>query len=613
MRYWRASTGLAVILSSLSLSACGADESAPTTTESLAIAPAQTPTPSPTPSPTMNPTPTPTPTPTPSQPRVSAAAFVNPDNGNIPDRSAHPIAFPSAIGFGAQTVVRSPNAVVYKINTLDDSANPTDGKISYRECALALQVNTPYEIPAGRPRYCVFEVAGVIALESPVRITVPHIYIAGQTSPGGIEFRLGSQYDPVDSLIDTRNGGNHAIVRYIRARLGEHPNRKSDNGDPIRTSQTSYQIYDHVSAMFGTDESINISGCNNCTIQWSIIGPNICRDAGHSSALHCKTFFIKPSDNMTVAYNLSQHGEQRGINIAPGIVPERVGVRTQADIIGNFVYNFTQEGGLLSNQFGSVYANYIGNSFYEGNRWRDLNGNYLAAFHQRDTSGTNGFSVYARDNLSPYNSMQNDYRSPFGFFISTEPGDVCGLNSQGQKTCGSTGYGVIRNNGGLARAPGAPANWLEPWMLVDAQQAQRNVLDFAGADVCRDGTCRDNVDAMFIEDVRTCDVAPRLFSNGWTSSVAETGGFASIFATGNAWSDRDNDGMPDNWEIQYANTDENAWDANQDADGDGYTNIEEYLNTLALEDERYRKIYTAGKGALPAYNCGKPMRTNPFR
>lgn len=538
-------------------------------------------------------------------------AFVNPDLGNIPDRLQHPMAFPTATGFGRNTTVRATNAVVYKINTLEDVANPNDGLISYRECALALAVNTPYVIPAGRPRYCVFNVSGAIKIQSPARITIPKLYIAGQTSPGGIEFQLGANYNPVDSLIDTRRGGDHVMIRYIRARTGEHLGRTSSNGDPIRLQQVSNQIIDHVSSMFGTDESLD-TACTNCTIQWSIIGPNICKNAGHVSSLHCKTFFLKPAGNVTVSHNLSQHGEQRGFNAAVGAHPAVAGTAMQGDIRNNVFYNFIAETSLLSNQYGSVYTNFENNVAFRGPFYNGSDGNYLPALYNGGATSLGfGWSVYVKNNVTFRTRVANQFgqtvsdpsKASTGFITNTLPTSICGVTSTGVQDCSVTGLDVVQDISPVT----APMNIGKPvWngTISTAEQAMKDVLTYAGADMCRDGPCRDNVDAMFIEDVRTCDVAPRLFETGWTSTVAATGGFAVLTQTGAAQQDTDNDGMPDAWESRFAGTNPNVSDANNDPDGDGYPNIEEYLNDLSKENVRYNIVGT-GVGPLPLYNCGR--------
>ncbi|ARS27240.1 hypothetical protein KC8_08040 [Sphingomonas sp. KC8] len=542
-----------------------------------------------------------------------ATAFTNPDNGDVPDRAKHPIAFPTAIGFGKNTSVRSKDAVVYKINSLEDVAAPGDGKITYRECALALAVTTPYAIPAGRPRYCVFDVAGAIVMQSSAFITTPKIYIAGQTSPGGIEFRLGDQYNPVDSLIDTRRGGNDMILRHVRTRTGPHVGRTSENGDPIRMSGTNNQILDHVSTMFGTDESLDMA-CTNCTVQWSIIGPNICRNAGHTSALHCKTFFLKPASNVTVAHNLSQHGEQRGLNIAVGTNPAATGNKGQADIINNVFYDFIAETGLLSNQFGNIYANYIGNVALRGPRYNASDGNYLIGFYSNGGSRMPfGFSVYASGNVTPRTRIAGQFGStvtdPFttagGFITHVDPATVCGLTTAGSLDCARYGLAVMQNVSPVVQ-PGGAGTSFEPWQVTTAERAMLGVLAYAGADLCLNGPCRDNVDAMYVEDVRTCDATPYLFASNWPSSLAEAGGWARLTAQA-ALPDSDNDGMPDSWERRFKNTNPLVWDANDDKDGDGYPNIEEYLSSLAQDDVRYSGFIGSATGRLPAYNCGRPM------
>jgi hypothetical protein len=67
------------------------------------------------------------------------------------------------------------------------------------------------------------------------------------------------------------------------------------------------------------------------------------------------------------------------------------------------------------------------------------------------------------------------------------------------------------------------------------------------------------------------------------SSEAEVGGFP-VIANGTACTDTDRDGMPDGWELARGLNPTNAADGNGDRDrngdgyGDGWTNLEEYLN-----------------------------------
>ena len=44
--------------------------------------------------------------------------------------------------------------------------------------------------------------------------------------------------------------------------------------------------------------------------------------------------------------------------------------------------------------------------------------------------------------------------------------------------------------------------------------------------------------------------------------------------------DTDGDGMPDEWEKQYGLNPNDPADANGDINGDGYTNIEKYINGI---------------------------------
>ena len=61
------------------------------------------------------------------------------------------------------------------------------------------------------------------------------------------------------------------------------------------------------------------------------------------------------------------------------------------------------------------------------------------------------------------------------------------------------------------------------------------------------------------------------------------GGIGTL-AGGSALKDSDGDGMPDEWE-ESNGTNKNKYDANEDANGDGYTNIETYINSLARKSD----------------------------
>jgi hypothetical protein len=56
-----------------------------------------------------------------------------------------------------------------------------------------------------------------------------------------------------------------------------------------------------------------------------------------------------------------------------------------------------------------------------------------------------------------------------------------------------------------------------------------------------------------------------------------------VLASGTPPADRDHDGMPDAWEKSVGLNPVHASDAKLDPDGDGYTNLEEYLNQLMGE------------------------------
>ncbi|WP_093293199.1 hypothetical protein [Sphingomonas sp. NFR04] len=99
------------------------------------------------------------------------------------------------------------------------------------------------------------------------------------------------------------------------------------------------------------------------------------------------------------------------------------------------------------------------------------------------------------------------------------------------------------------------------------------MLSLAGADMCLGMPCRDNVDAVYIEDVRTCDRAVSL-PERLAVHCRRSGGWAILRPTA-ATLDSDKVGMPDEWERRFRHPNPLAWDANEHKDDDGYPSIEE--------------------------------------
>ena len=101
-----------------------------------------------------------------------------------------------------------------------------------------------------------------------------------------------------------------------------------------------------------------------------------------------------------------------------------------------------------------------------------------------------------------------------------------------------------------------------------AAEAEARVLARAGA-----GRIRDAVDLRIIDGVRSR-------TGRIIDSQAQVGGWPELEA-GTPWIDGDGDGMPDDWERAQSLDPANGADGPLDRDGDGYTNLEDWLNSLA--------------------------------
>jgi len=95
------------------------------------------------------------------------------------------------------------------------------------------------------------------------------------------------------------------------------------------------------------------------------------------------------------------------------------------------------------------------------------------------------------------------------------------------------------------------------------------VLANAGATLPR----RDPVDTRVIEQVRTGKVT---YDKGILTDIQQVGGYPEY--KGTPYKDSDGDGIPDDWETAHGLNPHDPSDATTDLNGDGYSNIEEFIN-----------------------------------
>ena len=85
---------------------------------------------------------------------------------------------------------------------------------------------------------------------------------------------------------------------------------------------------------------------------------------------------------------------------------------------------------------------------------------------------------------------------------------------------------------------------------------------------------RDSHDARIVREALS---GKTTFGNGIISSQSQVGGWPELRG-GQALMDAALDGMPDAWERRFSPHRGLEMNASDDLDGDGYTNLEEYLN-----------------------------------
>lgn len=431
-------------------------------------------------------------------------------------------AFPGAEGFGKITTGGRGGRVL-KVTNLNDS-----GPGSLRAALLFPQ-----------PRIIVFEVSGYIELRSNLVINSGNVTIAGQTSPGdGITIKNHSLIINADNV----------ILRFLRFRLGDQGGAEAD---AIEGRYRKNIVIDHCSMSWSTDECASFYGNENFTLSWCILSESLTNSI-HEKGLHGYGG-IWGGKNTSFHHNLLAHHDNRNPRFDhPGIYPSPLNtssLRGVVDFRNNVIYNWGSDlvyGG-EAGQF-----NMVNNYFKPGPASRVAT-RFLNAYKQ----ATQSSPVYG-----------------FGeFYINGNVLEGRDLVNQDNWLGVILKDGNIQDKQQMQRISAFPVFY---GFSHTAVKAYENVLEYAGASFKKDA-----VDLRIVENVKSGSftaLGSRGSINGLIDSQEDVGGFP-VLGAGEPLLDTDEDGMPDQWEIENG-LDPLKYDANERYLSTAYDNIEVYFNSL---------------------------------
>ena len=521
-------------------------------------------------------------------------------------RSAR-LAFPGAEGYG-RFALGGRGGVVYHVTTLDDNGddeNPIEGSFRYGIKKVS------------GPRTIVFDVAGVISLKSRLTCSDKFVTIAGQTAPGnGIMLRtcpFGMQSDGITRFLRMRLGHKKLInglipkggsdgngVEYAPEEVGKTPETTLGGLDGMGMSGNDYAIMDHCSISWTIDEAFSSRSGRGLTLQHTLISEAL-NQAGHpnygSGTQHGYAATIGGGEmgGLPGSYhhNLLAHCEGRNWSLSGGL-DGKGAYDGHHDIFNNVVYNW----GGRATDGGTHELNFVNNYYKKG---AATSQNYLLR-HQFEGTGTGTQRAYYSGNVRE---------------------DTNGDKKQDQPTSTTQEKGQTFR---YETSGGQVLDW-EPWSLEPffASQAIIETAEAAYKNVLSDVGCTqpffDLHDQRMVNETKNRTYSTegsRSHKKGLIDSEEDAGceGFdleklGIVNAQrGTDW-DTDQDGIPD-WFEALTETNPSIANNNEDRDGDYYTDLEEYLNWIAVpnfiiegEKQVTLKDYFAGYNA-PSYAVTAP-------
>jgi hypothetical protein len=384
-------------------------------------------------------------------------------------------------------------------------------------------------VEADGPRTVIFRVSGTISLKSKLVVRKPFITIAGQTAPGdGICLKNHALAIAAD----------HVIVRYIRCRPGDNAKAESDS---ISISSGRDIIVDHCSASWSVDETLSASSrgqLGNVTVQWCIISESL-NDSIHHKGPHGYGSLIRGSFGNGYTYHHNLYAHHRARLPRPGNYIDRTKDPEGfvLDFRNNVIYNWASRAAGY-NADGSNGTNSITKMNFVGNYYKaGVNSKGDLAFSESTTSARAWFSG---------NCMNGSYPDdPWSLVTFSK---FSADDMEAYKQSGPIPVPAVKTD--------------------DAITAYRRVLAEAGAVLPK----RDDVDIRIVDDVK----------NGTGKIIddeQQVGGWPELKST-EPPDDCDKDGIPDAWEKQHDLDPDDPADGKADTNADGYTNLEEYLNSI---------------------------------
>ncbi len=483
-------------------------------------------------------------------------------------RTRH-LAFPTAEGYG-RWARGGRGGVVIEVTNLNDS-----GPGSYRAA-----------ISASGPRTVVFKVSGLIRLQSQCIIGNGYLTIAGQTAPGdGIclaNWRAGM------------SGPNDVIMRFMHFRVGDGAQQSMDAMSPGSATQT---IVDHCSSSWSLDVACNSlqsgkvgSQSAMTTYQHNIISEPLRYSYHYNDAERAQTgctncyqphaFAASISGEIgSYHHNLIAHSTDRNWSLAGGL-DQSQHYAGSLDIRNNVVYNWTAR----TTDGGVARCNYVSNYYkpYPAN----TPVTWLLKLDSINTNWGTEYYYMAGNVMEGKTYITNNWMS--GSFYNGLP--IAGLvttNSEifpsyVETQTASNAYKVVLSDSGC----NLPAQ-----DLID----QRVIGEVLDGSIHYEGTNGPTYTiGGVLQDARGPDNPGMIDSqtdvHDYSAAVGTTNYSVNYpwppYQTYSAPLDTDHDGLPDWWEaLKGLNTNSppgDFSDANVDLVGDGYTELERYLNWLAL-------------------------------